>query len=99
MKATAIKEGMTREDVKKLMSQDGGIFAPYKHERYYFSGFYLPDGKVCKIDIAFRPQGMPQDVYKDPNRFAEWLRTSRRSDPTDEVVGLSKPYAQFMIAD
>src|SRR5262245_24744035 len=73
LKATEIRVGMTRADVFKLMSLDGGIQGIYQSERYAFKGAggSFTDargyGIECKLNIDFRPHGISDDDYNDPN--------------------------------
>ena len=72
-----IKIGMTRADVEKRMGHDGGIAGIYKGERLYFTGKDFTDGAtgrsvICKLSIDFRPAGLSDAIYLDPNRFRQW---------------------------
>ena len=82
--AGEIKVGMTRADISARMAQEGGIGGIYKNERaYYFTakgsllGFYAAGEKyarLCKLRFDFRPLGMPEEDYDDPERFSLWIR-------------------------
>ena len=80
---------------------DGGLQGISYSERYIVPGYH--DGRnVVMVDIQFKPVGVPEDVYKDPQRFKDWctvhLKPSRESG-TDIVVSVSPPYLDSMSYD
>ncbi|MEZ0258367.1 MAG: hypothetical protein ACAI37_24020 [Chthoniobacter sp.] len=65
--------GMTRGEVGLHFEMDGGLFWPPTF-RYYVRHIVV-DGKLVMVELTFQPAGMPDDVFKDAQRRAEWIRT------------------------
>jgi hypothetical protein len=67
---------------------DGGINGIYKGERFVV----IKDGHPfsittevttevtmqCKLEVDFRPRGISNEIYNDPDRFAAWSRSHPR---------------------
>lgn len=93
--------GLTRADVERECRIDGGMAVPFHSERYILPG-YFDRINFIMIDIRFRPAGVPDAVYKDPQRFQEWLFAHRKGiwiSPTDIVDSISPPYLHRMDFD
>lgn len=87
--ALSVKVGMTRAEVEKSMSHDGGFAGPYLDDPYVFRnsacGFW---GEVLKVRIAFKHAGMSDDVY----RLRKW--TVPPESPTDIVMRISPEFME-----
>jgi hypothetical protein len=97
---------MTRADIAESMRKDGGVSGIYKQERYFFSDLSFAmslnglsvGGLVCKLNMDFKPKGMPLEVYNDPDRFHQWwIESHRGSRPSDSAKpGLLKRFWRTM---
>jgi len=97
----SLKAGVTRADVERECKMDGGISVPFYSERYIVPG-YPEYKKSVMVDIQFKPVGVPDDVYKDPQRFRDWWTAHLKFPPwsgNDVVVSVSPPYLQFESGD
>ena len=80
-----IKPGMTREDLLKVFTTEGGLFTGLR--RIYVSrecGYF-------KVDVEFRATGRPE---RDGDGRVTLLEDSR-----DIIVKISRPYLAFSILD
>jgi hypothetical protein len=80
----AIKPGMTRGDLLKTFTTEGGISA--RTQRTFVSrecGYF-------KVEVEFKPVGPDRD---DKGRF------TLEGDPRDIIVKISRPFLQFSISD
>jgi len=99
-RASEIQAGMTRADIDKSMRKDGGVSGIYKQERYFFSGLSFPmslnglsvAGLVCKLNIDFKPDGLPLEVYNDPDRFYKWRIDSQQGTSRPATPGVLKRF-------
>jgi hypothetical protein len=100
-KTSSIHVGMTRADIESLMVHDGGLSGMFKEERLYFTGpvsggpfdIRQADQEVCMLNIDFRPYGIPDAIYNDANKFAQWGRANGlHPNPKDIVVKISVPF-------
>jgi len=65
------------------------------------------DGKVVKFEVAFRPVGMDEATFADPEKQANWLRArdwfhqdwDKTFQPDDIVVAIGTPYLEVPITD
>lgn len=101
---SSIKIGMSRQEVNALAKPDGGLTGIYKNERFYFPQSTPQDvpslSKVCKVQIDFHPITVSKEIFNDPNRLAKWIKDNRfKKDPSDVVVGVSKPYLSYEAMD
>jgi hypothetical protein len=91
----SLKPGITRADVERECSMDAGLQSPFVSERYIIPGYH--DGLIAvMIDIRFKPVGIPDEIYKDPNRFRDWIIHLKQPwlSATDIVLSVSPPYLQ-----
>jgi hypothetical protein len=80
-----IKPGMTRTDLLKVFTTEGGISAALHRT------FVNRDCPLFKIDVEFEAVGRP-------NRDADGRETSVEGS-RDTIVKISRPYLQFSTAD
>jgi hypothetical protein len=85
IKIETIKPGMTRREMLKVFTTEGG-FSDGLHRR-----FVSRDCPYFKVDIDFKAVGRA-DYDQDG-------RITVEEDPRDIVVRVSQPYLQFIIAD
>jgi hypothetical protein len=103
-----LKVGMTRVQLNKHFSRDGGINGPII-ERYFLNGrdgrlsgpiveHYFrddkaADGRVIMIELAFHPAGIDDTTFNDANKRAKWFGSHREwSQPDDVVVAIGIPF-------
>lgn len=104
-KAATIKIGMTRGEIEARMEHDGGLAGIYKGERLFFNepgGERGNDakGKYCMLTIDFRPYRLPNEIYQDANRFAEWITAKQyHPDAKDVAVKISTPFVDYRHTD
>jgi hypothetical protein len=100
-KAAQIKPGMTRDEVFNLMQPDGGLSGAYRGERLYFPELKFGEEpgkgygkqKFCMVNVDFRPHGLGDEVFNDPDRFASWLKDNGvKYKDGDIVVRVSAPF-------
>jgi hypothetical protein len=100
-KAADIKIGMTRSEIESRMERDGGISGIYKGERFFFTDIKSGDQsgkkwwnqKFCMLNVNFRPYGIAEGIYDDPDHFAQWVRMKGwHPDPRDTGVQISAPF-------
>lgn len=85
--------GMTRAEVEKNFTMDGGLYF-YLIPRYYVSGMAV-DAKNIMLELSFQPKEMRDAVYQDEKFRAEWLRARHwdvTGDPQDILRSIGKPY-------
>ncbi|MBN1124570.1 MAG: hypothetical protein JXA82_06155 [Sedimentisphaerales bacterium] len=92
----SVTVGMTRGQLEKSAHHDGGIFT-YHSERYILNEQPTggPKWKVLKVKVAFKPADVSDEIYNDPVKFREWIRTKRKADifsEDDIIVSISDPY-------
>lgn len=59
-----VKPGITRAEVEKLLTLDGGRFIPFLYERYVIPNSACGDnGEAIKVNLAFKPAGMSDAAY------------------------------------
>ena len=80
-----IKSGMTREDLLKTFTTEGGLSTGLRRT------FVSRDCAYFKVDVEFKPVGRP-----DRDRDG---RVTLEEDPRDIIVKISRPYLQFSISD
>jgi hypothetical protein len=80
-----IKSGMTREDLVKTFTTEGGLSTGLHRT------FVSRDCAYFKVDVEFKPVGRP-------NRDGDG-RVTLEEDPRDIIVKISRPYLQFSITD
>jgi hypothetical protein len=80
-----IKPGMTREDLLKVFTPDGGLSNGLQRT-YVSQDFYC-----FKVDVEFEPVGRPS---RDAGG-----RVTLEEDAKDVIVKISKPYLEFPLAD
>lgn len=81
-----MKPGLTRADVLKLFTTEGGLVSSGLKRTYV--------SRKCpyfKIDVEFRPVNSTADSKQWPE--------SLDGNPTDVVSKVSRPYLEFSIAD
>ncbi|MBX9724071.1 MAG: hypothetical protein K2X81_21875 [Candidatus Obscuribacterales bacterium] len=84
-----VKVGMTRAEVEKKLTVDGGISTSFKSERYVVKASSTPGAsKVSKVDISFKPAGMSDEVYY----LGKWV--AAKQSPGDVVMKVSAPYEE-----
>src|ERR1700753_2084074 len=84
-KMGTIHPGMTRKDLLKVFTTEGGL-STRLHRR-----FVSRDCPYFKVDVEFKAVGQPE---KDGEGRATLLE-----DSGDVIVKLSKPFLEFSIAD
>jgi hypothetical protein len=84
-KMESIKPGMTREDLLRVFTTEGGLFTGL------YRTFVSRDCPYFKIDVEFNAVGRP-------NRDNEG-RVTLDEDNRDIIVKLSRPYLQFSVVD
>ena len=80
-----VKSGMTRTDLLKVFTTEGGLSTPLHRT------FVSRDCPYFKVDVDFEAVGRPS---RDPNGRVTILEGSK-----DKIVKISKPYLQFRIMD
>jgi len=81
----AITPGMTREQLMKVFTRQGGFSNGLRRT------FVSRDCSYFKVDVEFRAVGRP-------DRDADG-RVTLEEDPRDIVARISRPYLQFAVAD
>ena len=81
----AVKSGMTREELLKTFTTEGGLSTGLHRT------FVSRDCAYFKVDVEFKPVGRPD---RDGNG-----RVTLEEDPRDVIVEISRPYLQFSIKD
>jgi hypothetical protein len=84
-KMESIKPGMTREDLLRVFTTEGGLSTGLHRT------FVSRDCPYFKVDVEFKAVGRP-------NRDNEG-RVTRDEDRRDIIVKLSRPYLQFSVVD
>ena len=79
----AIKPGMTRTDLLKVFTTEGGISTPLHRT------FVSRDCPYFKVDVEFEAVGHP--IRGDDGRMIEGGQ--------DVIVKISRPYLQFSVMD
>ncbi|MBS2038350.1 hypothetical protein JST97_25425 [bacterium] len=87
-----LKLGMTRAQVEKSFTGDGGLALPFKMERYILLSS-LNKPKVAKVTLQFRPAGMSKEVYL----LGKWAPP--RQKPGDVLMQISQPFLEPMTLD
>ena len=101
-KSKFIKKGMTRKELAKLFSQDGGFMGIYKNERYVLRDCACQADKVMKVNVSFKPSEVSDEIYNDPNRFQKWALQGSGKDrqvSQDVVISVSEPYCDYSAFD
>ena len=80
-----IKVGMTREDLLKVFTTEGGLFTDLNRTYVYRECPYI------KVDVEFEPAGSPA-------RDADGRVTLVEANE-DVIKNISKPYLEWMILD
>jgi hypothetical protein len=80
-----IKPGMTREDLLKVFTTEGGLSTGLQRT------FVIRDCPYFKIDVQFKAVGRPS---RDGNG-----RVTLEEGSQDLIVQISRPYSQFGISD
>jgi hypothetical protein len=80
-----IKLGMTRADLLKVFTTEGGLSTGLQRT------FVSQDCPYFKVDVKFRAVGRP-------NRDQDG-RVTLAEDRRDEIVSISKPYLAFSVMD
>jgi hypothetical protein len=80
-----IKPGMTREDLLKVFTTEGGLWTGLQRR------FVSRDCPYFKIDVQFRAVGRP-------GRDGDG-RVTLEEGSQDLIVQISRPYLQFTILD
>ncbi len=80
-----IKPGMTRTDLLKVFTTEGGLSTGLQRT------FVSRDCPYFKVDVTFRAVGRP-----DRDREG---RVTLAEDGRDEIVSVSKPYLAFSVMD
>jgi hypothetical protein len=91
-----LKPGLTRAELDKKFPVDGGLQSEVVERRYLDSRD--ADGRVIKFEVMLLPPGLTAEIYSDPARRAEWLRTHRNRSE-DVVVAVGKPYRAAVFLD
>jgi hypothetical protein len=80
---------MTRAEVDKRLTLDGGKFIPFLYERYMIPNSVCGDkGEVVKVNLAFKPTGMSSALYFQ----GKW--TPPKADPKDSLMRVSPMYLE-----
>lgn len=87
-----IRVGMTRAQVEKAFTGDGGLAVPFKMERYILLST-MGQPKVVKVTLQFKPAGMSKEVYF----LGKWVVPKQK--PGDVLMDISKPYLEPMFMD
>ena len=88
-KAAAIHPGMTRAEIESRMMHDGGLAGIFHGERLYFPS----GGKLCMLNIDFRPYGVSVAIFNDPDKMAQWIRKNGvHLNPKDVAFKVSAPF-------
>ena len=101
-KAKFIKKGMTRNDLESLFIKDGGLMGIYKNERYVLRDCACQTDKVMKVNVSFKPSGVSDEIYNDPDRFQAWVLQGSGKDrqgSQDVVMSVSEPYCDYHVSD
>jgi hypothetical protein len=78
---------MTRAEVDKSLTPDGGKTIPFPYERYLIPNSVCGDkGEVVKVNLAFKPAGMSDAVYF----LGKWVPP--KPDPKDSLMRVSPRY-------
>lgn len=95
VKASVIREGISRLEVEKLAVYDGGRQHTYKNERMVLKNDpkdTLNDLRTqdqCILDVYFRPANMTIESFNIPERFQAWLdEHGQQKLPTDILVNV-----------
>lgn len=89
-----LKKGMTRAQVEKIVSADGGITVPFRYERYLVPNSQCGDrGEVVKVNVAFKPAGMSDAIYY----LGKWVVA--KQSPDDVLERISPAYLEQPIYD
>lgn len=80
-----IKPGMTRTDLLKVFTTEGGASTPLRRT------FVSRDCAYFKVDVEFEAVGRPS---RDANG-----RVTLTEAAEDKIVQISRPYLQFSIVD
>jgi hypothetical protein len=80
-----VKVGMTRADLSKVFTKEGGLSTALNRTYVYRECPYI------KVDVEFEPVGRPA-------RDAEG-RVTRIEADSDVIKKISKPYLEWSIAD
>ena len=80
-----VKPGMTRTDLLKVFTTEGGLSTPLHRP------FVSRDCPYFKVDVDFEAVGRPS---RDANG-----RVTMVEGREDKIVKISRPYLQFSIAD
>jgi hypothetical protein len=84
-KMETIKPGMTREDLLRVFTTEGGLSTSLHRT------FVSRDCPFFKVDVEFNAAGRP-------NRDKEG-RVTLQEDSRDMIVKVSRPYVEFSITD
>lgn len=87
-----LKVGMTRAQVERAFTPDGGLAIPFKMERYFLSSTFR-QAKVAKVTLKFKPEGMTEELY----RLGTWRVPPQK--PTDTLMEISRPFLEPMTLD
>ena len=101
-KVKFVKKGMTRKDLEKLFIQDSGLMGIYRNERYVLRDCACQADKVLKVNVSFKPLGVSDETYRDPDHFQAWLRQSSEKDrqkSEDVIINISEPYCDYSVSD
>lgn len=96
-KISSLKVGMTRGELEKLFSKDGGLMGTYKDERYVLRGCACQMNKIIKVNVSFKLSDVSDDIYNDPNFFQKWYLSQAGKDrekAEDAIVSISDPYCE-----
>ena len=85
MEMRTIKVGMTRAQLLKVFTHEGGIYTALQQTFVYRGCPYF------KVDVKFTPVGRPE-------RDRDGRMTSVQ-DPRDVIKEISRPYLEFSIVD
>ena len=80
-----VKVGMTRGDLLKVFTTEGGLSFPLQQR------FVSRDCRYFKVDVRFRAVGRPE---RDSDGRQTWDTLNQ-----DVIVEISRPYLQFSILD
>lgn len=87
-----LKVGMTRAQVERAFTSDGGLAVPFKMERYILSSTF-GQAKVAKVTLKFKPAGMTEELY----RLGNWRVSPQK--PADTLMEISRPFLEPMNMD
>ena len=87
-----LRAGMTRAQVEKDFERDGGL-STASNQRYYIRRVLVAE-KYVMVELSFQPADIPDSVFADPKRAAEWWRKHKWAGNSDRdmVRGISKPF-------